>query len=88
MSAYRPNAFIPSISGSLVGGSSLIHEDSAQLIQGGTSGEHYHLTEVEHTYLSHVAAVGIPLYEPIAIAGEILFDSVTGDVYMGLAGYI
>lgn len=88
MSAYRPNAIVPTTSGSPTGFGGIVHEDPDQLIQGGQSNEHYHLTEAEHTYLTHVSEVGIPLYEPIAVAGEIIFDSVTGDVYMGLAGYI
>lgn len=89
MSAYKPNAFVPGIYGPGVsGGTNLVHEDPLQNIQGGTAGEHYHLTEAEHTYLSHLALVGIPLFEPVAINGELIFDGGTGDVLMDFMGYV
>lgn len=52
----------------------LIHEDPAQLIQGGKPGEHYHLDLAEYT------AVGEYIFlEPVTAGDEIVFDS-SGDI--------
>lgn len=89
MSAYKPNAFVIGIGvGTITGPKLLVHEDPAELIQGGSPLEHYHLTEIEHTYLSHLALVGIPLFEPVAIDNELVFDGGTGDVLMDFVRYL
>ncbi len=60
-----------------------IHEEQ-EGIQGGEEGEHFHLTEEEWNYLRDLIANNEPkTYEPVCvIAGEIVFDSITGDVLM------
>lgn len=89
MSAYKPNAFVPGLGVTgIVGENLLVHEDPVELIQGGIPGEHYHLTEDQHTYLEHIAEVGISLFEPVAIENEIVFDGGTGDVLMDFMGYL
>lgn len=68
-----------------------IHEESDQVIQGGTTDEHYHLTEDEHTWASLYAALPFR-YEPVSsITSELMFASVgadAGDVMMApVTGY-
>lgn len=60
----------------------LIHEELTQDIQGGSPGEHFHLTAEQHAWVADNKANGILQYEPVAVNGELLFDEATGDVLM------
>jgi hypothetical protein len=66
-----------------------IHEDSDQAIQGGTTGEHYHLTEDQHTWAETYSArpfryepvcsiTGVTMHASVGKPGDILMSPVTG----------
>lgn len=84
MRAYEPGFRLKRPIGTLFE-SSLVHEDPKQLIQGGSAGEHYHVTTAELARLQELVNPGIPIYEPVTAAGEILFDN-NGDVLMDHGG--
>ena len=70
-----------------------VHDLPGQEIDGGTTGEHYHLTEDEWIFLTDLAENGIPepppvvhkIYEPVAAAGSLLFTT-AGDCMMAWGG--
>lgn len=52
-----------------------IHEAPAQLVQGGSPGQHYHLTAAQHLWAQKQ-------YEPLMIQGE-LVTLTSGDLLLG-----
>jgi hypothetical protein len=61
----------------------LIHEDPDQAIQGGSSGQHYHLTAAQHSYLA--AVIANPIYsEPVMTSAGEIVTAVGGDIVMVL----
>ncbi len=69
----------------------IIHEEADQSIQGGTTDEHYHITEDEHTWVADYAT-RVFRYEPVCtVAGETVHASLSpneGDILMGpVTGY-
>jgi hypothetical protein len=65
----------------------IIHETAAQNIQGGSPGEHYHLTEEEHAAVAALQGGALKLYEPVmdGTTGE-LAVTVDGDCLMAWGG--
>lgn len=83
MSAYNPGAIVPIAPIEIA---VLVHDDPLQQIQGGIAGQHYHLTSTQHSLVAGLATTGIPIFEPVAISGELVYDG-TGDVLVDIGGY-
>lgn len=60
----------------------LVHENPDQAIQGGAPGEHFHLTENEHTFLQELFANGVAqkIYEPMMANDEFVYIEVDGQL--------
>ena len=58
----------------------IIHERASENIQGGATGEHFHLTQIQHDNLTAYNGL-IPVYEPLMAQGEIVSTS-DGDCIM------
>ena len=58
----------------------LIHENPGQDIQGGSSGQHYHLTEREHQR-------AVLYSEPVMMPDGTYLTIHSGDIVMALANY-
>jgi len=85
MSMYD-NAFIKKLATiPFVGDFLLTHEKPEEAIQGGQANEHYHLTEVEHTFVQALIVSGTKLYTPVTANCELMFTT-DGDVMMGWDG--
>lgn len=72
----------------IIGGGGLVHEDPAQLIQGGLPNEHYHMThaqqlEVDSLYL--VLPIANKIYEPVMGSSELALTT-SGDCLMAWGG--
>lgn len=70
-----------------------IHEEEDQPIQGGSPGEHFHLTAAQYAFIANLTENGIPfpeirIYEPVAATEEILFSEESGDCLMAWGGEI
>lgn len=63
-----------------------VHEEPTQDIQGGSPGEHYHITEAELDFLQAQMATPPVVYEPVCEDGEALFDD-SGDILMHPVSY-
>ena len=63
-----------------------VHDVPGQAVQGGTTGEHYHLTEAQYLALLNSQAIGNPIYEPVmtSLSELILIDS--GDCLVANGG--
>lgn len=69
----------------------VIHEESDQVIQGGTSNEHYHITQEQNTWVANYSEVPFR-YEPVcSITGVTIHASLApneGDILMSpVTGY-
>lgn len=73
---------------------SSIHESLSQNIQGGSAGEHYHLTAAELANVQTIPnltarlavveiAIAKPIYEPVMVSGELALTN-SGDLLMAI----
>ena len=85
MSAFKPSFIYRSKIYPFSGVYDLTHEKPEELIQGGSPGEHYHLTEAEHTGVQSLLTVGAKIYEPVYKNFEPMFSS-GGDIMMAWGG--
>ena len=88
MSAYNGAFIHRTLSNSpLIGNYIPVHESTFEGIQGGTVGEHYHLTIAQHNVVQKLETIGIKLYEPISIFSELVY-STDGQVLMSWTGEV
>lgn len=81
----RPSYIVKNSPGSSFSGEfTIVHERPEELIQGGASGEHYHLTAAEYANLG-TGGGSSKIYEPVCTNGEINFTS-SGDILMAWGG--
>lgn len=76
--AYKPR-YVTQKSGTGLSGY-LIHEDPDQSIQGGSIGEHYHLTKAEWERR-------VSYLEPLASSTAQVLHSINGDILMSKVFY-
>lgn len=65
----------------------IIHEEPTQMIQGGSSNQHYHLTAAELALLQRIASKGIPAFSPlVTVSADLIFDN-EGNLVLGIGGW-
>ena len=88
MSAYNGTFIYKTASNTpLIGSYIPVHESIGEGIQGGISGEHYHLTVIQHAAVQKLETIGIKLYEPLSIFSELVY-STDGQVLMSWTGEV
>jgi hypothetical protein len=81
MSAYKPTFISKTTNIPSIGRVVLMHEDPAQQIQGGSPGEHYHLTAAQVAQTAQHK-----VYEPVYINGEPVFVGDPLDILVAWGG--
>lgn len=65
----------------------LVHENPDQAIQGGAPGEHFHLTEDEHSFVQELFEEGVEqkIYEPVMNEAALVL-TLSGDCLVAFGG--